>query len=229
MPTQTASFDPASQSIEAIHQFINARSIRTISLVGVDHNSGVTSTAEALAIRYARGLKQTLLIDATGLASASPNTADEIAATSIVADPMGFSRVKIRPCAAELLPMRDIVRLRKMFQEDFHQYEIIIVDTPPARDVSGHALPATIIANACDTVLLVCLTASVTRTLIEEACANLRSVNAPLAGVVLNRREQPTLGAEIAREARRFTKWFPKTSKKLEQRALGASILNVHA
>jgi Mrp family chromosome partitioning ATPase len=223
-------FDPATQAVEAIHQFTNAQAARVIGLVGVDHDSGVTSASEALATRYARGRKRVLLLDACGLASASPQECDEqIAASSPVDDPKGFSRVSICPSADELLPMRDIAKLRKILREDFHDYDIIIIDTPPAHDVNGHALPATIVANACDTVLLVCVTAEVTRTLIEEACANLRAVNAPLAGVIVNRREQPTLGAEIAREARRFKKYFPVTSAKIERRALASVILNVHA
>lgn len=227
---QRIAFDPASQAIEAIHQFASAQSARTIGLIGVDHDSGVTSAAEALATRYARGRKRTLLLDATGLASASPQPSnEEIAASSPVSDAMGFSRVSLRPCVDELLPMRDIARLKKILQNDFQHYDVIIIDTPPAHDINGHALPATIIANACDTVLLVCVTANVTRTLIEEACANLRAVNAPLAGVIVNRREQPTLGAEIAREARRFQKRFPITSAKLERSALASVILNVHA
>lgn len=227
---QRIAFDPASQAIESIHQFVNARSARIIGLIGVDHDSGVTSAAEALATRYARGGKRALLIDASGLASSSPQAGDEqIEASSSTDDPNGYSRASLRPSADELLQMRDIARLKKILRVAFQAYDIIIIDTPPARDVNGHALPATIVAKACDAVLLVCLTANVTRTLIEEACANLRAVDAPLAGVVLNRREQPTLGAEIAREARRFRKWLPKTSEKLELRALSSTILNIHA
>lgn len=236
------SFDPASQSIEAIHQFANSQSARIIGLIGVDHDSGVTSTGEALATRYARGRKRALLVDASGLASSlasslasCPESAsaqpsgDQIVASSLVADAKGFSRVSLRPSAEELLPMRDIARLKKILRDDFPSFDVIIIDTPPAHDVNGHALPATIIANACDTVLLVCVTANITRTLLEEACVNLRAVNAPLAGVIVNRREQPTLGAEIAREARRFQKYFPSASAKIERRALASIILNVHA
>ena len=125
--------------------------------------------------------------------------------------------------------MRDIARLKKILHDDFKNFDIVIIDTPPAHDVNGHALPATIVANACDIVLLLCVTANVTRSLIEEACANLRAVNAPLSGVIINRREQPTLGAEIAREARRFKRYFPKASAKLERSALASVLLNVHA
>ena len=229
-PRPDVNFDPACSAIEAIHQFANARSSRIIGLVGVDHDSGVTSAAIAVAVRYARGDKRTLLIEATGLASASPEPSDQqILASRPSRDRRGFDRVALRPSVQELLPMRDIARLRTLFNEEFSSYQVIIIDIPPVRDTSGHALPATIIANACETVLLICLTATVTRTLIEDACSALRAVNAPIAAIIINRREQPTLGDEIAREARRFRNRFPKTAAKIEHRALAADILNVHA
>lgn len=223
-------FDPASQPIEAIHQFANAKSARIIGIVGVDHDSGVSAAAEALANRYARGRKLALLIDASGLTSTSPNSNEaDIIVSAPVSDPLGYSRVSLRPCRDELLPMRDIERLKKILQEDFRNFDIIIIDIPPAHDANGHALPATIVANACDIVLLLCVTANVTRSLIEEACGNLSAVNAPLSGVIVNRREQPTLGAEIAREARRLKRYFPRASAKLERFALTAALLNIHA
>lgn len=223
-------FDPASQAIEAIHQFANAKSARIIGIIGVDHDSGVSAAAAALANRYARGRKRALLIDASGLASASQKSSDKhIIASALIADPLGYSRVSLRPCTDELLPMRDIERIKKILNDNFKNFDVVIIDTPPAHDVNGHALPATIVANACDIVLLLCVTANVTRSLIEEACAKLRAVNAPLSGVIINRREQPTLGAEIAREARRFKRYFPKSSAKLERSALASVFLNVHA
>jgi Mrp family chromosome partitioning ATPase len=223
-------FDPATPAIEAIHQFANVKSARIIGLVGVDHDSGVSAAAAALANRYARGRKKALLIDANGLASASEKSNDQqIVASALIADPLGYSRISLRPSTDELLPLRDIERLKRILREEFENFEIIIIDTPPAHDVNGHALPATIVANACDIVLLICATANVTRTLIEEACANLRAVNAPLSGVIVNRREQPTLGAEIAREARRFKRYIPKTSAKLERAALESVFLKIHA
>ena len=190
----------------------------------------MSAAAEALANRYARGRKLALLIDASGLTSTSPNSNEaDIIVSAPVSDPLGYSRVSLRPCRDELLPMRDIERLKKILQEDFRNFDIIIIDIPPAHDANGHALPATIVANACDIVLLLCVTANVTRSLIEEACGNLRAVNAPLSGVIVNRREQPTLGAEIAREARRLKRYFPRASAKLERFALTAALLNIHA
>ena len=190
----------------------------------------MSAAAEALANRYARGRKLALLIDASGLTSTSQNSNEaDIIISAPVSDPLGYSRISLRPCRDELLPMRDIERLKKILQDDFRNFDIIIIDIPPAHDANGHALPATIVANACDIVLLLCVTANVTRSLIEEACGNLRAVNAPLSGVIVNRREQPTLGAEIAREARRLKRYFPRASAKLERFALTAALLNIHA
>jgi Mrp family chromosome partitioning ATPase len=220
--TARVTLDPASAPVEAIHQFAQARRARIIGLAGVERDSGASLVARALAARCVNGRRSALLIDA---ASQDPLPNDDRPER----DPLGYDVLRLRPEGAELLPMRDIERLRHIFQQDHAAYDVIIVDMPAVRYVAGSALPATIIANACDALFLVCLTGAVTRLLLEETVGALRAVQAPLTGLVVNRREQPTLGAEIAREARRLRKRAPKLSARIENWALSSELLDVHA
>jgi Mrp family chromosome partitioning ATPase len=219
-----SSLDPASAPVEAVHQFAQARRARIIGVAGVERDSGASLVAEALARRCVAGRLSTLLIDATGEQAVSDSPAP-----TPRRDAAGFDRLALKPSGEELLPMRDIARLRHMLQQDLGSYDAVILDLPAARETGASALPATIIGKSCDAVFLVCLTGAVTRLLLEEAVAGLRAVDAPLAGLIVNRREQPTLGAEIAREARRLKKRAPKLAARIERWAQASDILDVHA
>ena len=215
--------DPASPPIEAIHQFAQARQARVIGLVGVERDCGVSLIAQALAMRCVMAGKRALLVDATG-APIETGPCEPLRR-----DARGFDRLKLRPLREDLLAMRDIARLRETLRQAYGDYDMVVVDAPAVREAAASALPATIIGGACDALFIVCLTGAVTRTLLEDATATLRSAQAPLAGLVLNRREQPTLGAEIAREARRFRRRAPRLSARIETWASASNILDVHA
>jgi len=219
-----AQLDPASAPVESVHQFAQARGARIIGITGVERDSGASLVAQALACRCVAGRLATLLLDATG--AHDPDAGD---GPDPRRDAAGFDRLALRPCAEELLPMRDIARLRHMLQQDLRAYDVIIVDLPAVRDSGASAMPATILGKSCDALFLVCLTGAVTRLLLEESVAALRAVDAPMAGLIVNRREQPTLGAEIAREARRLKHRAPKLAARIERWALANEILDVHA
>lgn len=218
-----ARLDPASAPVEAVHQFAQARSARIIGIAGVERDSGASLVAQALACSCVAGRLQTLLVDATGAQE------DADAETEPRPDARGFDRLALRPSGEELLPMRDIARLRHILQQDLRAYDVIVVDLPSVRKGGASAMPTTILGKSCDALFLVCLTGAVTRLLLEEAVGALRAVDAPLAGLIVNRREQPTLGAEIAREARRLKRRAPRLAARIERWALASHILDVHA
>ncbi len=62
-------------------------------------------------------------------------------------------------------------------------------------------MPGKLTARSADAVILVCLGGKSTKGSIEAAKAAIGPAN--IVGVVVNGRDQPTVGAELAREARR--------------------------
>jgi Mrp family chromosome partitioning ATPase len=220
---QPAPFDPASAPIEAIYQQTVAHGASIIGLAGVSRDSGVSSLARALARRAAGGGQRALLIDTSSqffaaTSERSPRTMDE-----------GYFHLDLRPSAEERLPLREVSRLRKQFSESMREFDLIVVDMPPVLCGAEFPLPATIVANACDATMLVCMTGQTTNVDLQLALRTLKGANADPCGVIVNHREQPTLGAEIAREAERIRPLAPRLVDRVQERMAVSKFLDVHA
>lgn len=226
-------FDPASPPVEAVHQHVVQKRARVVGLVGVARGTGVSMLARSLARRGAEGGHKTLLIDAVGRAGdeshQGPCVLNGGARGAVKAHADGYSTLLLRPSANEMLRVRNVSFLRSMMTVDLADYDTIIVDMLPAGEDPEYAVPAAVLGNACDMVLMICLTGVITGTDLNQALSSLRAVGAPLGGMILNRREQPTLGQEIAREAQRFSRLLPGFSRRIQRRALQSSFLDVHA
>lgn len=221
--TTPAEIDPASAPIESIYQHAVSSSARIVGLTGVTGDSGVSSLARALARRAWAGGQRALLIDASSLLLAptserAPVLVDE-----------GHYRLELRPSADEMLPLREVSRLRNLISDFMREFEFIVVDMPPVLGGEEHPLPATVVANACDTMMLVCMTGQMTHVDLRFALRRLDGANAKPAGVIVNHREQPTLGAEIAREAERIRRFAPRFAERIQRRMIVSKFFDVHA
>lgn len=225
-PVQVATpveINPSSPGMEATFQHVVGQGARIIGLTGVDHDNGVSTIARALARRGCAGGQRVLLVDAS-FASCSQTT---VAPPSVTAE--GFHTVDLRPTVEVAMPMRDLARLRRTLHDWLKSYDLIVVDMAPPLPDPKYPLPAVVLAKACDATLLVCLTGRVTQGDLELASGALRNAGAPLAGVIVNHREQPTLGAEMAREAERLRRFAPGLVARLQKQVGKSKFLNVHA
>ena len=225
-PVQVAApveLNPSSPGMESIFQHVVGQGARIIGLAGVDHDNGASTIARALARRGCAGGQRVLLVDAS-FVSCSERT---VAPPSATAE--GFHKVDLRPTVDVALPMRDLSRLRRTLHDWLKSYDMIIVDMAPPLPDPKYPLPATVVSKACDATLLVCLTGRVTQGDLELAAGALRNAGAPLAGVIVNHREQPTLGAEMAREAERLRRIAPRLVARLQRQVEANKFLNVHA
>ena len=220
---QPASFDPASAPVEAIYQQTVSLGAHIVGLTGVSRDSGVSSLARALVRRAAAGGQRALLIDASssliaGTSERSPHDTGE-----------GYFHLELRPSQAERLPLREVSRLRAFFSDRMRDFDFIVVDMPPVLCGAEFPLPATIVANACDAMMLVCMTGQVTNVDLKHALRTLKGANTYPCGVVVNHREQPTLSAEIAREAERVRPYAPGLANRVQRRMARSKFLDVHA
>ena len=225
-PVQVATnvdLDHSSPAMESVFQQVVGQGARIIGLTGVDHDSGVSTISRALARRGCAGGQRVLLVDAS-FTSCGDERAAPPSATS-----EGFHKVDLRPTADVAMPMRDLARLRRTLHDWLKSYDMIVVDMAPPLPDPKYPLPATVVAKACDATLLVCLTGRVTQGDLEAAAGALRNAGAPLAGVIVNHREQPTLAAEMAREADRLRRLAPRVVTRLQARVSASKFLNVHA
>lgn len=223
-------FDPASEPIELVHFATFGQGARVTAIVGVERDCGASSLAEALATRSALGGAKTLLLDVS-VSEPAHQTPDGGALVDLAAvrDNRAFDRVTLRPEGREMFVFRDATSFRRLLDDDFSRYDSIVVDTAPLLGSQIQPLPGRLAIVGADSVVLVCLAAQITKRSLSESMRAIEEGRANLAGVVVNRRDQPSLGAELAREMRRVRRFVRvKWLARLEARFLASKFLDIH-
>lgn len=210
---------PASPSVESVFQATVARGARVIGVVGVAGGVGASTLARSLAGRCVAGRRRTLLVDASRDVASGPKPLKP------ARDRDTPDRVTLCPSGEDVFAIRTPGALRRMLDESYGEYETVIVDCAPAIERPDDAIPGRFSAASVDAAIIVCLGGKVTSDDLNGAKAALGG--APVAGVVVNGRDQPTLGAEIAREARRFSRYLPLVARRIAQRAENSRFLDV--
>jgi hypothetical protein len=130
------------------------------------------------------------------------------------------------PAAAHRAKLNSVEHVRSMLHEELADYEAIVVDLPPVLDGTEMRINPLAPIAACDGVYLVCMAGRVDRGSIERSMVLLAQSGARMLGVVVNEAQNPSLGAELAREARRLGRFAPGLSRWLERKALSVSFIN---
>ena len=220
--TRAVSLDPASQSIECLYQATFGEGRRAVAVIGVVPGVGATTAASALASRCALGGRRTLLLDASGeigTSSTPPEGTPHARAE--------YDRVVVLPSANDIFKYRSPEFLRQLINDVHGDYQCVVVDGAPAIERDVDAIPGRLIARSVDAVLLVCIGGGTTSEIARNALESLSS--ASVRGIVINGRDQPTVGAEIAREAMRLRRFLPGIARRIAARAERSRFLNVHA
>lgn len=222
---------PHSLEVERIFHSTLGNGTRVVGLSSPCPGSGVTSLSVALATRCVLGGVSTLLIDMASPLMSEAQASDWTPSRGgvgqeIQRDKIGFDRLPILPSLETMYQFRDPAALKEVFSDELTRYDAIILDLPPVPDSTHAAIPGTIGASSCDSVLLVTMTGRVSRQDMDNAIEALKASNANLAGIVLNDRDNPTLGDEVAREARRIERFFPRISGYIQKLAKRSNFLN---
>lgn len=207
------------------------RGNRVVAVTSPKQASGVTTLCEHIAQITALNGNRTLLVDMTrkaeeDLPQALWRPCEDNAGQSVVRDPRGFDRLTARFSANDRFIFCNTDHLRRSFAEDLSAYDAVVVDTRPVPTVETAFINGAAAAAACDAAVLLCMSGKVTRTEIAECHDALANAQVNLLGVVLNEMQNPTLGAELAREARRFQRIIPWFCRWLERKALASTFLN---
>lgn len=158
---------------------------------------GKSTTITNLAVVYAQSDKRVVLIDAdlrkptmhhtfnctnrwgiTSVLSGQANLS-EVVRTTAIPNLSIITAGPIPPNPSEMLASKRMVATLEELKE---QFDIILIDTPPALAVTD----AQIVASKCDGVVLVMDSGKVKREMALKAKANLEYVKARILGVVLN-------------------------------------------
>lgn len=171
--------------------------LQIIMMTSAGPGEGKSTTATNMAVTYAQADKKVLIIDADlrkptmhhtfsisnrrGLTNVLTGQAslDEVITGSHIPNLSVMPSGPIPPNPSEMLSSKRLVALLDELRQ---QFDLIVVDTPPALAVTD----AQIIASRCDGVVLVINSGEVKREMAMKAKANLEHVKARILGVVLN-------------------------------------------
>jgi Mrp family chromosome partitioning ATPase len=204
---------------------------RVLGLTSPDAGSGVSLLSSVIAESFTRSGHRTLLVDLTQAAQEAGSNRDWAPGQACVSQiiepqPAGFDLLMAHPTGTTKFLFNNARHLRKTFVEELGQYAAIVVDLPAILHSRSDFINAAAAASACDAVLMVCITGKITRARLGMALEPLKLAGVNLLGMVLNDVQHPTLGVEIAREARRLFWIVPTFARWIERMALKSSLLN---
>lgn len=227
-------FDPSTLEVERLFAATLGHGLRTVGITAPLWGSGTTSLAQALAARSGLARQKTLYVDLSTSVQKEPSLEaggwqpSQRGPAACVHEDNGqpYDTLTLHANLADAMRVRDIDRLRIAFNSDLIHYRSIVVDLPPVPHSNPAALPSNIGISACEAVVLVNLVGAVTDENLSDAYEAIQATGTPLTGLVLNDRDAPTLGEEMAREAMRLRRVFPWLARRLSKQALSSKLLN---
>lgn len=219
------------QQIERIALATFQRGHRSVGVTSPQSGSGVSSVASGVARVAALSGSRTLLIDLTHTVEEHTYRSAWLpgqggAGQAITRHADGYDRLVARFDQSTRLLFNNVERMRQTLNEDLAPYASIVVDAPAVPTVDTIHINGAAALAACDAAVLVCMSGKVSRADLEAATNALTNAQVNCLGLVLNDMHNPTLGAELAREARRLRRFLPRLSRWLERRALASALLN---
>ncbi len=205
--------------VESIYQASVGVGARVVAVIGVEAGDGASACARALAERSALAPSRTLLVDASESRRTDAPTWEP--------EPENIGWFKLSDGEDDPFRLRSPDTLRRLWAEAHKDWETVIIDCAPAVEDRDYLAPGRLTARSADAVILVCLGGKTTKTSIDAAKAALGPAN--IVGVVVNGRDQPTVGVEVAREAGRVSRFFPRLSRWMAAHALRSKALDVPA
>ena len=203
---------------------------RVIAVAGVAPGSGVSTLCRGLAEYASRAGKKTLLVDLSEpleiRAGAEPRHAGQIG--DVVPNPAGFD-LKRAPDDGSGASLTNSAYLREIIEGNTTPYDCVVVDIPPISEIGTRAADGAAASAACGEIYLITLAGQIDRASFASCLNLLAASSVRLAGLVLNDRYNPTLAAEMAREAGRLRVVSPKLSRWLARKALASRFLSERA
>ena len=214
--------------IETVYSDIWRLNYRSIAITSTNPQEGVTTLASALTQRNLLAGHSTLLIDLNvhnpSLQSTfslsqhssqehSSNTTHLLNAPELVNkadEEVTFTGVTAPIKRSAIMQLRKPGVLEAHIQDWLTHYDTVIVDASSLNHPNHECIPAERVASACDAAILVVLAGSTREMMVANAIQNLQHNDVNLMGCVINDKNNPTLRAELLREAKRLEKLSPK-------------------
>jgi protein-tyrosine kinase len=221
------------EHLEKLDMATFAKGAQIVALAAPDHNQGVTTLAKQLAKRSVDMGKSTLLVQFDNHAKDEPSKKAHI---WMLGEPLSdkiqleddYKHLIIGANYEDILKWSDLDNIERFFTLLRKYFERIILDLPPIIHRDKEEVSPVPLAAKADSLMLVALTARTSSSEAKELVNALTIANVTVAGIILNDRDYPTLGHELARQADKFTNRFPAFAAKLANKARASAFLNVH-
>lgn len=215
--------DPRDPEIEAAWRAVAASGARSLAVLAAEAGEGATSLAGALARRAAAGGARVLLVDCGGGASGGGPGA----APGAILPVAGGVALLGDPGPAATGAWRDPPRLAEQLEAWRGEWDLVLLDPPPLLAGEAAGVPAAAVAAAAEASILVVLAGRTAASTVAEAEKRLARAGARLLGTVLNDRDNPSLLAEMEREAGRLSRIAPGPVRWLKARLRRSSLLGL--
>ncbi|WP_323795511.1 AAA family ATPase [Nisaea sp.] len=206
--------------IDTLYRHIVSRNVRRFAVASVSPGEGATTLAYSLARRASRAGKRVLLIDLNvykpslgallGVERVEWNPNIEDLTDKIVNFGSDGMSVLPAPLDEPLSPaFRETGSLERMLDRLEESYDLIVLDIAPLLLSNARNVPPFTVSRAARTVLLAVMMRVTRQANLERATALLADEGISILGVAASDRDNPSLGAELEREAMRLNPVFP--------------------
>lgn len=137
-----------------------------------------------------------------------------------------YDELTATPDKSTKLLFNNVDLIRTVLHSELAAYEAVFVDLPPLLGDADDRLNPLAAAAACDALLLVCVSGEIEAAELSGSMTVLQRAGVSVTGLVLNDVNNPTLGQEMAREARRLERILPSLSGWLSRKALRSRFLD---
>lgn len=137
-----------------------------------------------------------------------------------------YQRLVANPALAHRAVFNSVAQMKALFHDELCRYGALVVDLPPVLGAHDERINPLGAIAACDGIVMLCMAGEVHRDSLARTMTLLNQSGANVLGLVVNDARNPSLGSELAREARRLRRLSPRLSRWLESKALANSFLN---
>lgn len=205
--------------LDAVYRATVGADLRTVAVAAPAAGQGASTLALALASRAAGASRSTLLVELTtrgsavterfGTPRAGWDQRPESAAAAIVSLGPDLSALPSPSLGRPAPLLREAAALRLLREDWLARFQLVILDLPPVLSANPHDIDAITAASVADGVIVSVLARVTTEAELIKATEQLRRADVPVLGAVVNDRDNPTLGDEIAREMGRIESLAP--------------------
>jgi Mrp family chromosome partitioning ATPase len=206
---------------------------QVVALASPYHNQGVSTLSKQLAKRSIDMGKSTLLVQFDNRSAVEKTDRDII---WLLGEPLkgkileedGYNRLTIGASDEDSLRWSDLETIEKFLNLLRQYFERIIIDLPPLIERATTEISPIPLAAKADSLVIISLSASLSSGEAKELVNILKLAHVTIAGIIINDRDYPTVGNELARQADKLKARFPRFAAKFAQKVRASSFLNVH-